>query len=125
MKFYATVIAFDHYIEELVVLDVLGNSLTCFASVCPYPITLGNSYPVELYVQTFDELKFEQVDRAIPDSIVRNDGFHYTITGKLHAGEFVSNGVAFRDDDDFSDIRYLQGETLKVIVDRLDVLFCD
>lgn len=125
MRYDATVVGLDDSLEELVVLDVLRERLTCFGSVCPYPINIGETYPVEFHIHTFDELEFEQIENGSPDLIILIDGFRYSVSGKLNAGGIISNGIVFQDDDDFSEIAYLDGKRVKVSVDRLDVHFCE
>jgi hypothetical protein len=123
MTYDAMILSLDSNIEELVEISVNGNRLTCFASVCPYEIEVENKYPVECHVRIFDDLRFELVEGADPECIDLIDGFHYSIIGKLREGKFVSKGIEFVEDDDFSEIAYLDGQTLKIDVDRLEVHF--
>jgi hypothetical protein len=123
MIYKSTVIGFDEHVEELVLLDIDGRHLTCFASVCPYKIELFGCYEVEFYVNIFDALCFKQVDDSIGESIQNIDGFRYLITGKLREGAIFSSGLKFKEDSDFSDIKYLEEQMLSIGVDRLDVHF--
>jgi hypothetical protein len=123
MSYKATVIGLDDQIDELVLLDIEGRHLICFAAICPYKIELNRCYEVEFYINIFDTLCFEQVNDNTSESIQNTEGFRYLITGKLHDGAIVSGGVKYKEDSDFSDIKHLEGRALRINVDRLDVNF--
>ncbi len=123
MNYKSTVIGFDDHIEELVLLDVKGLYFTCFASVCPYKVELFGCYEVQFYVNIFDDIRFEQLGDGVQESIQPIEGFRYLITGKLQDGVVFSNGIKFKEDSDFADLKHLEGHTLRINVDRLDVHF--
>ena len=124
MSFYdATVLKIDEDIEEQVLLGVQRYHITCFASVCPYPIKVGEKYRVKFYLFVADEFCPNEVhDDAAPAMTQDGNGFRYNLIGKL-TGNILDCGIKIEDDVFTEQYGYLNGKKIKVSVDRLDVEF--
>ena len=118
------VLQLDDDDEEMVVLEVDNHVLTCFAAVCPYPIKVGESYPVELHPFFFEEPEGVEVSESLPDEIQHiGNGFSCLLTGRLVDGKFSIGSLILVDENDFSNLRHLEGRKLKLTVDRMDAEF--
>jgi hypothetical protein len=124
MIYEAKVLRLDDDIEEQVRLLIGVTELTCFASVCPYPIEEGASYPVELCLTVFDDYAITEQPEDSAESIVRvDDGFAHVVQGVLRNGCLESSGLSFKDEVLASDFGYLDGMVVSLKVDRIDAEF--
>jgi len=120
-KYYAKVLKLDPDIEEEVTLDVNGIEITCFASVCPFKISVGKEYPVAFEFDDFDisEQSTEETSLARLGS-----DYSYELKGKLD-GDTVDVGIRIRDEFLSSEYGYLDGKFVSLKVGRLDVEFLE
>lgn len=119
----ATVLKIDEDVEEQVLLDVQRYHITCFASVCPYPVKVGGKYRVGFYLFVADEFCPNEVQEGIFPAIAQNgNGFRYTLIGRL-TGNILDCGIQIEDDVFTEQYGYLNGKMIKVSVDRIDVEF--
>ena len=124
MIYQAQVLRVDGDIEEEVMLRVAGIELTCFASVCPYKIETGLSYPVELRLVMFDDYAITELPDETPSSVARvGTSFAYVVTGKLNDSCLESGSLFFEDEVLQRDFSYLEGKMIAIKVDRMDVEF--
>lgn len=124
MIYEALVLRVDDDIEEEVILRIGGIELACFASVCPYNIEVGLSYPVELRPMVFDDYNVSELPDGTPPSIDRvGTGFAYVITGKLSGSCLESGGLVIEDEVLQRDFGYLEGKVIAMKIDRIDVEF--
>lgn len=112
--------------EEEVTISANGHQLVCFISFCPYKIEVGLSYPVELTLSIFEDYSIEALSDDSPLSIkYHGTGYSYKIVGKLINGGLHSCGFIFNDSAFASDYEYLDGKTISIDVDRLDIEFLE
>ncbi|MDD7912015.1 hypothetical protein PUV47_18950 [Pseudovibrio exalbescens] len=111
----------DH-VEEQVSLFVNGIEVVCFASIVPYEIQLGRSYPVVFHIFVIDEYRLKK-SSSIERGVERIDnGFRYRLRGRL-VGNTIQCGLPFEDDFLVDEYGYLDGEQVELEVDRIDVEF--
>ena len=123
ITFDAVVLKIDEDVEEQVLLDVQGYLVTCFASVCPYPIEVGGKYRVGFYLFVVDDFSpFEVQEDAVPSIIQEGSCFRYTLIGKL-SGNTLDCGIQIEDDIFTDEYGYLDGKMIRLGVDRIDVEF--
>jgi hypothetical protein len=124
MIYHATILMMDDEIDEMVALRIGNNDLTCFASICPFPINIGDVYLVDLRAYFIDEPNVTILSEDVAESIKRvRDGFGYSLVGHLKGSQFIVNGLALDSESDFSLLEGLEGKKLRMAVDRLDVEF--
>jgi hypothetical protein len=124
MIYQAKVLHLDEDVEEEVVLQVGGVELTCFACVCPYAIEVGLSYMVELHPVVFgDYVVTELIGDTAPAVARVGNSFTYVITGQLSGGSLECGGLIFEDEVLQRDFGDLDGKTIAMTVDRIDVEF--
>jgi len=124
MIYQAVVLRVDEDIEEEVMLRVGSVELVCFASVCPYKIEVGLSYPVELHPVVFDGYSVTELPDETQPSVTRvGAGFAYVITGKLSGNCLESGDLVFENEVLQRDFSYLEGRMIAMKVDRMDVEF--
>lgn len=124
MIYRAQVVGLDDDIEELVTLQINGVILNCFASVCPYPIEKGRTYPVRLQLVVLGN--DEVVELADPKDLGFVEigvGFGYQIHGRLDGMRLIAGGLVFEDEALQVDFGHLDGKFVMVKVDRIDVEF--
>ncbi|WP_205205198.1 hypothetical protein [Azonexus hydrophilus] len=122
MIYQAKILHIDENVEEKVTLQIGNTELTCFASVCPYAIKVGLSYPVELNL--FDDYTIEEISDDSEPSLVRvGNAFAYVITGRLNGRCLESGELIFKEDALLSDFGYLDGKMVAIKVGRIDADF--
>lgn len=110
-------------IEEEVVLRIAGLELACFASVCPYAIEVGSSYPVELSLYIDGDCEAAS-SHAESQSVVRvGSGFEHVVTGVLKDGQLEACGWIFDAEDIREESAWLDGSLVSLRVQRIDVWF--
>ena len=122
MTITAFVKSIDENVEEQVTLIVDGVEITCFASVCPYEIIEGKTYPVEFEIMLNDDYEIEQVDSASSQIQKIGSGFAYKLSGEMLDGT-IDCGIPFYDDYLISEYGYLKGKLVSLNIDRMDVEF--
>jgi len=124
MIYQAKILHIGEIVEEEVVLQIGSTELTSFISVCPHKIEEGESCPVELNWQVFDDYIVEKVSDDSKPSIVRiGNTFAHIITGRLHGRYLKSGELTFEDDALLSDFGYLDGKMVAIKVNRIDASF--
>lgn len=124
MIYHAQVIKLSDDIEEKVTLQINGRQLNCFAGICPYPISEGKSYPVQLELVVLDDYEvMASPDDAGAAFVETGKGFAYLIQGKLNGMYLEADGLVFEDEVLQRDFGYLDGKMVTVKVDRIDVEF--
>lgn len=123
MSYVAKIVRVGHSsIEEEVEVEVEGETLVCFANVCPYPIVQGHHYPVTLSLWAINGLVLVEANHQ-PVGIQRIGGdFRYRITGILRGGA-IDARIIFEDESFLSEYRYLNGDCVTVDVDRIEIAF--
>ena len=121
----AELLHIDPVIEESVTVRIGEITIKAFASVCPYELQIGQTYPVRLYIVSFDDMPFRQVSEETGETIVRtNDAWGYSVTGRLGKSELCSGHLKLLDDGQyFADMESVRGCKLEFTVDRLDIWF--
>lgn len=120
--YQAEVVALDGDVEEEVLLLIQGKRLVCFASVCPYPIQEGCTYPVSLGLMVLGDYDLTEIEEGSSGLTRLGDGFEYELRGRLQ-GDTLDAGIVFRDDVFLSEYGYLDGKFVSMRVDRIDAAF--
>jgi hypothetical protein len=111
-------------VEEELVLAVNGAELVCFASNPPANLEVGEAYSVMLNLLVLDDFNVTVLEDSKESSLDRlGDGFSYKITGQLIDGCLHSCGFEFKDEALETEFEYLNGKTIAMQVDRINVRF--
>lgn len=111
-------------VEEEVVLESEGHELVCFASNRPAFVEGGKACLVVLTLLVMDDYDITVLEGDVNQSLERlDDGFAYRIVGPLIDGRLRSCGFEFKDDALETEFAYLNGETVAMRVDRINVKF--
>ncbi len=94
IKYSAKIIHVCPHIEEEVTLKVNNLEITCFASVCSYPIVIGEEYPVTFNFSDF-ELSEQHHTRETCLTRIGNT-YRYELKGILNNGT-IDSGIKIRD----------------------------
>jgi len=98
--------------------------LLCFANSVPYPVKLGEIYPVELSLSYLEECKL----RPLADMDFSISGlstvFSHKVRGFLTGNKLISHNVTFQDDYFAEEYAWLDGHFVETIVDRINLDFC-
>lgn len=116
------VVRIDQDVEEEVVVEVDGQLLTCFANVCPYPITAGQSYPATLSLWAADGIVLRDAGHESPGILRVGDGFRHKVVGALH-GTVLDAGVPFEDEMFAREYQWLDGHLVVADADRIEIAF--
>lgn len=123
-KYIAKVESLGSEIEEEVFLTVDGLSFLCFASICPYEIKEGGSYPVSFELMVFEEYDVEALNKEDRCGLERaGQDFSYWVKGPL-SGAVIDCGISF-EDEVLLEYSYLDGKNVRLKVDRIDVEFLE
>ena len=126
MKYRTKILAIDDEIDEMVVISIGDHRLTCFASVCPFRISVGDECLVDLNAYFIGDPRATPLPMDVPDGIERmNQGFAYTMIGRLKNSRFLVSGLTLDCEDLASMLEEINGGKWKVVVDRLDVEFLE
>lgn len=124
MIYFAEVVRLNNDVEEEVVLRINGVDITCFASVCPFPIDERATYRVALTPFVFDGYSVCEVSGESLPSLVRvSSGFAYEVVGKLTGNKLDAGCIVLEDDVLLSEYGYLDGKMVAWKVDRIDAEF--
>lgn len=119
----AYILDIDEDVEEQVLLDVQGHHITCFASICPYPINVGEKYRVGFYLFVVDEFCPSEIHGEHAPSITQiGSGFSYSLVGRL-SGDILDCGIQIADEVFREQYSYLDGKMIQLKIDRIDVEF--
>lgn len=122
-RYAAVVLAMDDVVEEEVLLLVNGIKVKCFASYCPEKVEVGESYDVEFEVVLSDAGIIVTAEKSVGTLVeMINDGFACVLYGYLDGSTFRSF-IDFTDQEIHYDYPELNGQFVKVKVDRIDVAF--
>ncbi|UVL42696.1 hypothetical protein LOY55_11605 [Pseudomonas sp. B21-040] len=122
-KYEAMVLAIGRVVEEEVLLLVKGLEVKCFASYCPSKIEVGETYQVEFELVLPDNDVVAAAEEPLPTLIeMIGNGFSCALYGYLDGSVFRSF-VDFSDQDIHYDHPHLNGQFVKIQVDRIDVSF--
>lgn len=126
MIYIVKVIKIDNVVEEQVLIEVNNIQLNVFASICPYEIKEGSSYPVEISLSVFDEYDVAKLgDLSLPPFTRNGGGFGYIVRGRLNGDHLKVGDLLFEDEVLQKEFGYLDGETIALKVDRIDVEFIE
>lgn len=126
MIYQAQVIKLNEDIEEEVDLQINGVKLNCFASICPYAIEEGKSYPVKLELIVLDDYEVkESLNDTGPAFVQIGKGFAYLVQGRLNGTELEAGGLVFEDEVFQTDFGYLDGKMVTIRADRIGVEFLE
>jgi hypothetical protein len=92
-----------------------------FAEICPYPLRVGQSYPVELTAVTLDEPNVAFTPSAA-DQVHPIDGYRYRLSGTYAAGRLHVFDMSF-DVSDLVDDAVADGTRLTLEADRISAAF--
>lgn len=126
MIYQAQVVKLNEDIEEEVVLQINDVRLNCFASVCPYAIEEGKSYPVQLELVVLDDYEMNESPSGAGSAFVRvAKSFAYLVRGRLNGMSLEADGLVFEDSVLQTDFGYLNGKMVTMRVDRIGVEFLE
>ena len=124
MRYLAEVIGLDALIEEAVTIKIEDQIITGFASICPYPLDVGNFYTVSIELWSIEGLSLQEINDsfAMPQLQKIGTSLRYIITGRLE-GRFLNAGVKFEDPFFEQEYNYLSGHMVRTKVDRIQLEF--
>ncbi len=126
MIYQAKVLMQSECIEEEIIIEINNINLVCFASICPYEIEVGATYPVELHLYTFNDYEPKELSDDSPALIRRvGNDFEYMFVGILNDDNLNVNELNFKINDLLGEYPYLNGKIISVKADRIDVEFFD
>ena len=115
IKYNVEIIGLNQDIEEEVTLEINGIKLTCFASICPYVLNIGQKYPI-----TFEMLDFELSEQInSEETSLKRTGNTYAhkLKGKL-CGDAINSIIKVSDDALASDYAYLDGKYVSLNIEE-------
>lgn len=122
-KYAAYIIAMDPDVEELILLEVNGMVVRCFASYCPLAIEVGQTYEVEFEMMLPEELRVSKTENKEVRVDMLGSGFSCEIYGFL-AGDIFQSFVELSDHGIHFDYPHLNEQYVKITAERIDALFC-
>ncbi|WP_277761334.1 hypothetical protein [Pseudomonas sp. A34-9] len=121
-KYLVQIIEIDPIIEELIVLNIQGVNIKCFAGYCPPVIEVGKNYEVEFEMVLPEELDIVKIENEEARIEMLDKGFSCDIYGYMEDDIFRSI-IEFSDQDIHFDYPHLNGQFVKITAQRIDVLF--
>lgn len=110
-------------VEEEVTLLINGFCIDGFAWDYPRNILVGRHYLVSVQAQIFDQYQLKAATSpGIDVQKVTKNGFAYWVTGKLQDGVLMSF-IDIIDEVLLSDYSYLDGQYVRMKIDRFDIEF--
>ena len=124
MKYIAQIIECNENLEFILKIKVRNEILEVFSSSIPSFIDLKKNYLIDLEATIFDDYLIEKIH--YPHQIKQIDNsLRYEIIGYLKEGKLDVNGLIFEDDILNRDFFYLDNNTVKWTVDRINADFDD
>ena len=124
MKYIAQIIECNENLEFILKIKVRNEILEVFSSSIPSCIDLKKNYLIALEATILDDYIIEEVH--YPHQIKQIDNsLRYEIIGDLKEGKLDINGLIFEDDILNRDFFYLDNNTVKWTVDRINADFDD
>lgn len=122
LEYLATVQNINNDIEEEVTIVVEDLEIHGFASVCPYPISIGSQYPVMIGLTIFDD--FNPRETEIKKKEIRriSNGFSTLIRGLLKPEGIIDAGIMIHDNL-LIEYSFLIGKYVEFEVDRVSIEF--
>jgi len=124
MKYYAKLLYIHPYIEEEMLLCLGEVKLLCFANSIPYPVQVGEIYPVELSLTYLEECKLRPIAENEFSISELTTVFSHKVRGFLAGNQLISQGVTFQDDYFAEEYAWLDGHFVETIADRITADFC-
>lgn len=116
------ILAMDEIVEESLTLLICGQAIECFANYCPSIIRVGEVHTVELTIEYSEEYQIRRATRTDVYVEKIGEGFAYFFYGTLE-GDIFKTFTELSDEDIHFDYPELDGEFVKVKVDRVNVSF--
>lgn len=111
-----------------IVIGVENHRLACFGFGQATAADVGQEFFASLSAMDFLDRPIERLSSDAPDMIRRIDdqAYTYEVHGTLAAGQLHACGIAIAiaDEDDLPlppDMDFLEGQRVKMILDRLDI----
>lgn len=124
VSYRAKVIRLNDNVEEEVLLQIGEWKIPCFAGICPYRICEGMEYLVDLSLLVLDEYEVKELPSGSSPAILSDgEGFGAELIGKINGNRLCVGELEFEDDILLSDYGYLDGKSVSVRADRIDVEF--
>jgi hypothetical protein len=118
----ATLIDSGATIEEEAKIYIKDHEIVGFVNYCDSALINGTCYKVKLHLTIFDNYIISEANDEESDAILRiGNNYAYQITGKLNDGKLHSCGIIFDNDAFETEYTYLEGNMVKIDVDRLDI----
>ena len=122
MKYIAQIIECNEDLEFILKIKVRNEILEVFSSSIPSCIDLKKNYLIALEATILDDYIIEEVN--YPHQIKQIDNsLRYEIIGYLKEGKIDVNGLIFEDDILNRDFFYLDNNTVKWTIDRINADF--
>lgn len=121
VKNKAIVTGLNEYDENDVTLLINDFSIICFVNYCPYKISIGGTYEVELQMVLGDDYTIEETSPETPKAIIIN-GFSYYLSGKLTNSTFETFTL-LADEDIHYEHPHLNDRFVKIEVARINASF--
>ncbi|NMZ02173.1 hypothetical protein HBO04_18800 [Pseudomonas proteolytica] len=118
----ALIVAINEHVDEDVTLVIDGITVNCFISVCPYEISIGNTYDIELTLTLAENYTVQSVtsiDRLVEK---KGNGYAYFLYGKLCNDAFNTFTILHSEEIHYEHPE-LNDQLIKLEVLRIDVTF--
>lgn len=122
-KYNAKLVGLSKTMEEEVTVNISGITIVGFSTVCPYKISVGNTYPVELGLVFLDDVKINKISEDQYGLERIDNSYKYLLYGKVIKGCIDLGHNILISDDYFDEYSYLEGSFVKIIADRISVDF--
>ncbi len=121
--YQAKLLKLDNLIEEKVVMEINGLEIVGFTSICPYLIEPGKLYPINIGLTILDDPEIVQINESKYELKRIDETFGYFLYGKVYGDVIdIGNNIKIQDDI-FNENSYLDGQFIRMKVDRLAIEF--
>lgn len=121
--YQAKLIELSNFIEEEVTLKINGIKITGFASICPYKLILNKTYFVNISLTFLDGPEIIELSESKYGLERIDKTYGYILYGQICGDRLdIGSGIKIQDDL-FNEYSYLDGQFIKIKVDRLAVEF--
>lgn len=122
MNCICQLIDFEPNFEDGLILDYNGTKLECFFSHSPFILEKGEKYEVIFEVEYFNEkMSIMQSNEKKKKLKKLTTSFSYKCVGTLL--ENTIHSIIPITEEDFVDLKYLQGKIVELYIERLNVVF--